>query len=80
MVVHPTGQPIMNPDGTMHKYTPGQPLPQQATGFNTGPQQQQTVYQTPQDWTAQNQVVVQGARILVPVNKLWFSLSLNRSL
>ncbi|XP_052812794.1 cAMP-regulated phosphoprotein 21-like isoform X2 [Mya arenaria] len=39
-----TGQPFRNPDGTMHKFTPGQPLPSQS------PSQ---IYQSPHDWTSQ---------------------------
>ena len=56
--VYVTGQPIMNPDGTMHKFTPGQPLPQQAGNYTSGPQQQQqqAIYQTPQEWSLHSQV------------------------
>ena len=48
----------MNPDGTMHKFTPGQPLPQQAGNYTSGPQQQQqqAIYQTPQEWSLHSQV------------------------
>ncbi|XP_052254930.1 cAMP-regulated phosphoprotein 21-like isoform X2 [Dreissena polymorpha] len=47
-----TGQPYMNPDGSMHKYMPGQPLPQQQGATTPSPQPQ--TFGVAQDWTIQD--------------------------